>query len=135
VRFSKDVEVTGRCRRGVRERVEVKKESVEGTVGEREARAGLEEEFLEERRRQRRRVQEEEGHRRWREESGERWCWKRMVQRRRRKAGSVGELGVGAEAGTTVERQRERMREEGRSMAAWEMGGKKIIRVVSEKME
>jgi hypothetical protein len=123
VRFSKDVEVTGRCRRGVRERVEVKKESVEGTVGEREARAGLEEEFLEERRRQRRRVQEEERHRRWREESGERWCWKRMVQRRRTKAGSVGEVEVGEEAGTTVERQRERLRDERRNMGGEEERG------------
>lgn len=50
-RFAKDVEVTGRCGRGVGERLEVEKEPVEGAVGEREARAGLEEEFMEERRR------------------------------------------------------------------------------------
>jgi hypothetical protein len=61
VRFPKDVEETRCSRRGVRERVEVKKESVEGTVGEREARAGLEEEFVEEKRRQRGRGGDEGG--------------------------------------------------------------------------
>jgi hypothetical protein len=44
-----------------------------------------------------------------------------MVRRRRRKAGSFGEVGVGREAGTTVERQRERVKEERRGME-----GKKI---------
>jgi hypothetical protein len=35
MRFSEDVEVTERGRRGEREGVEVKKEPVEGTIGER----------------------------------------------------------------------------------------------------
>lgn len=61
VRFSKDVEVTGGGRRGMREWVEVKKEAVEGTIGKREARTGLKEEFVKERRRQRGRGGEDEG--------------------------------------------------------------------------
>lgn len=51
-----------------------------------------------------------------------------MVQRRRRKAGSVGEVTPGVEAGTRMERERERGREARRSMGGRRKGEEGLTR-------